>query len=78
VSGWLLGLALFACFLAGLLACGATIYFYARHVWRTKVGQLGAQLLGTQGYGPTVQPGSFGGATGPSVNQSPTTRPPSE
>jgi hypothetical protein len=53
VSGWQLGLALFGCWLAGVLSCGATIFFYARHVLRAKMGQLGAQLLSAQ---PLVEP----------------------
>ena len=48
MNGWQLGLALFGAWLAGVLGCGASIYLYARHVWRTKMGVLAGQLTGVR------------------------------
>jgi hypothetical protein len=46
VSGWLLGLSLFACLLAGFGGGLAAVYLYARHVFRSKMDLLAGQLTG--------------------------------
>jgi ABC-type xylose transport system permease subunit len=48
MSGWQLGLALFGCLLAGWVAGLVSVYTYARHVWRSKMGALAGQLIGSQ------------------------------
>jgi hypothetical protein len=48
VSSWLLGLSLVACFLAGCTFGLAAVYLYARHVFRSKLGQLSGQLTGAR------------------------------
>lgn len=56
MSGWQLGLALFGCWLAGVVGCGASVYFYARHVFRSKVGQLAGLLTGAAAAGAKSPP----------------------
>jgi hypothetical protein len=57
VSSWLLGLSLVACFLAGCAFGLAAVYLYARHVFRSKLGQLSGQLTGARPV-PPARPGS--------------------
>lgn len=48
MSGWQLGLALFGCWLLGMASGIAAVYFYARHVFRSRFGQLAGQLTGAR------------------------------
>jgi hypothetical protein len=56
VSGWLLALVLCSCLLAGFLSGIAAVYLYARHVFKSKMGQLMGQLGQAQPSQPTVAP----------------------
>lgn len=58
VSGWQLGLALFGALLTGFGLGITAVAVYARHVYRSKVGQLldGAQQLTTASTGRPVAP----------------------
>ena len=54
MSGWQLGLVLFGTLLAGFGFGIVTVYFYARHVFRTKMGMLAGQLLNATPGGQSV------------------------
>lgn len=48
MSAWQLALVAFGCWLLGACCGIAAVYVYARHVFRSKFGQLAGQLTGAR------------------------------
>ncbi len=62
MSGLELGVELLGAFVLGAFAAGLSIYLYARHVFRSKLGLLAGQLTGSAATIPP--PDSSVGSTG--------------